>query len=814
MRQTLFLLTSISLVVSDVQKLTITPNQGTTLNISCTPATGSGCTVCTLSGRKRECQTSRLLKDNSPVSVELECSKRQGAFSVEVTRTIECTTKSCSSNIQADSNLDALLNLNRKFTWNIKAAAPKAARIDFTKTGLRQIQPFESCPDKHTYTFEVFQESGHVTVGRYCRTGTITNAQALGRSRFSLELLAGQTLQNIYFTVSTGEEIKSLAKISLTLPQGLSSLELFSPNYPGSFPNDDLMEWYFDVPAKHKASIQLSNLTLPRCLRKEAAVEYHGSGRTSLVVSLADAQPVQNQGSFSVTLRNCEMDKSRAKSSGLSLNFKVSVSTASPVLCDVDMRKLPGFSLHIKKLSPSSGCIMKQKSMLRDQITVPADSVTQLSFEACLPEDVQVTATKFMECDQVKTCQKFSLSVPLLTSCLPAPLNNVTWTLKPPRHGTVELISPSGPLRQELPGQLCNDSISIKMAEDDGTTIGNFCRQGTIHKVQIHTNVSISVCGTEGKALTPSSWPLLTASITEKISERYIFSVSPKQDAPLVVATPGWPKGLKSYSTVSWIVTVPPKMQAHLMFANLSQPKCSTRHTNIMIQRIGSLEEDYSRREDETPDSEIIVSESFYLNISNCMPEKGAFSVVANITLQKSQKFIMIVSIVAALLVTFIVVLVVVCVVIRKKKKNLNHQVSIYNPNGSSFLPGQNGFPKSREDNESHVYESIEDSMVYTHLLRKGAQTGIYGESDTYQAFAGHTDSQKPPESRESGAHNMEVGIYQEFPVSHQQKPELPKRPPSHIQPIMDNNIYEFGEQSEDEQSPTLGPRLEPEGGN
>lgn len=250
------------------------------------------------------------------------------------------------------------MNLNRKFTWNIKAAAPKAARIDFTKTGLRQIQPFESCPDKHTYTFEVFQESGHVTVGRYCRTGTITNAQALGRSRFSLELLAGQTLQNIYFTVSTGEEIKcksvldlvfqlffhmcfiylftfsfpALAKISLTLPQGLSSLELFSPNYPGSFPNDDLMEWYFDVPAKHKASIQLSNLTQPRCLRKEAAVEYHGSGRTSLVVSLADAQPVQNQGSFSVTLRNCEMDKSRAKSSGLSLNFKVSVSTASPGL--------------------------------------------------------------------------------------------------------------------------------------------------------------------------------------------------------------------------------------------------------------------------------------------------------------------------------------------------------------------------------------------------------------------------------------------------------------------------------------------------
>lgn len=72
------------------------------------------------------------------------------------------------------------------------------------------------------------------------------------------------------------------------------------------------------------------------------------------------------------------------------------------------------------------------------------------------------------------------------------------------------------------------------------------------------------------------------------------------------------------------------------MFANLSQPKCSNRHTNIRVQRIGSPEEDYSRREDEEAESEITVSESFYLNMSNCMPERGDFSVITKITMKKS----------------------------------------------------------------------------------------------------------------------------------------------------------------------------------
>lgn len=148
----------------------------------------------------------------------------------------------------------------------------------------------------------------------------------------------------------------------------------------------------------------------------------------------------------------------------------------------------------------------------------------------------------------------------------------------------------------------------------------------------------------------------------------------------------------------------------------------------------------------------------------------------------------------------------------RKKKKKLNHQVSIYNPNGTVFLPGKSYFPKTREDNESHVYTTIEDTLVYTHLLKKGAEIGTYGESDVYRPFTGHTDSQKPLVTKDSGADDMEIGVYHPFHYPSQQGPPLPVRPPS--LPLVDNEIYQTEDQSEEEHSPNLGPRLEPEGGD
>ncbi|XP_020793054.2 CUB domain-containing protein 1a [Boleophthalmus pectinirostris] len=799
---TLFAITRFSSAFADTQKVDITLDSGTSLTFSSSPSTGSGCEVCKVTKplgiNTRNCSSSLTLENPGSVSVELLCRNLQGAFNVKISRTIECNSQSCNGNINTNFNFDALLNLKRLFVWTVKAAGPNAARIDFGTTGLRQIQPSQSCPDLHIYTYEVSEDSGNVLVGRYCRTGPITKAQARGVNRFSLELPAGRNLHYINYEVSVGEEIKSLAKVSVLL-QGHSSLELLTPNYPGSFPDDKVMEWYFEVPAKHRASIQLFNLTQPRCVEKDPALEYHNRLRLGLVAGLTETQPVQREGGFTMTLRNCKMDRARADYPGLSTSFKVSASKiATNVLCEVNLSRFSDLSLHIKKLKPLSDCIMRHQSVPREQLTLNPGTTTELRFEDCHPEDIQVTATKKLGCSRGRSCNRLPLSVPPLPQCLP-PLSSLTWTSTIPQDGTLELGCSSGTLSRVLPGQPCNDSIMITMAEDDGSSIGTFCRGGAMTKLQIHTNVTITVTGTNGSDLVPSH--ILTARIKDEISESFIFRVSPVKDTPLFLATPGWPKGMKSYSTASWIVTVPPKMEAHLMFTKLSQPKCSAHHTGIKIRRLGHIEDDYSRREDEKPLHEITVSGSFFLNMSNCMPEKGDFSVFTKVTLHRSQMLIIIASVVAALLVLLIVILVVVCLVIRKKKKTFNHQTSIYNPNGTSFLPGQNGFPTSQVDDDAHVYDYIEDTLVYSHLLRNREQIGTYGE-----AVPGHKDTQKPLVAREC---DMEVGTYQDF--LHGQRPELPKRPPSHMQPMVDNELYESREG--EEESSALRPKLEQDEG-
>ncbi|XP_077432878.1 CUB domain-containing protein 1a isoform X2 [Vanacampus margaritifer] len=660
---------------------------------------------------------------------------------------------------------------------------------------MRQIPPSENCPDMRTYTLK----TGTVVVGKYCTKGFIHSAQILNEGSFSMDVPPLRRLQVDHFPISVGEEIKSLAKITLYLPHGTST-ELLSPNYPESFPDDGEMEWYFELTGEQRAAIEFLDLTEPRCLKKETAAEYHSGGRRALERSLTETQPVQSQGDFSLILRNCEMDRRRNDSPGLSLKLKVSV----PVVCRVDMKKFKGFSLQLEKLELSSKCEMTMNSVIMEKITVPSGDVSKLSFQNCHPGDITVTARRVIGCSQLEDCPKsVPLAVPSLPDCLPSDLDSVTWSLRPPPKGTVELTSLIGPLQQSLSGDLCDDSV-ITLTEDNGTMLGHFCPQGAITKVQIHeSHVVVKVTRTEGQALISSAKSVFAARLKEGISERYIFTVTPKKDTSLLLATPGWPAGMASYATVSWIVSLPPKMKAHLEFISISQPKCENRHTNIRVQRFNSLEEDYSRREDEAADK-ISVYESFYLNMSNCMPERGDFSVITKLTIQKNQILIIVASVVAALVLLFIAVLVAVCFVIRKKKKKLSHMVSIYNPNGTSFQPGHNGFPKTREDNESHVYASIEDTLVYTHLLRKGAEMGIYTESGTYEPFAGQADSLPSKD-----ANNMGTG--QEIPLSAQQAPSLPNRPLSHSSALVDNVIYETQAHLE-EDSAEMEARLEPEG--
>uniref|UniRef100_H2U5L0 CUB domain containing protein 1a n=1 Tax=Takifugu rubripes TaxID=31033 RepID=H2U5L0_TAKRU len=732
---------------SGVQALTLAPERGSTIRIRSRQV--NGCKVCTGSGRTKLCNT--YLEVNASLTVAFDCSRPEDVFNVEIVRNIGKR----GHIVLADSGPLALARFNRRFSWNLKSA--KAFEIDFSDGGLRQIKVTDRCPDGHSYTLQAFQATGGVVIGKYCRVGRIANVQILNQGDFSVDIPAGEKLQRAQFDVHLGDEIKSLARITLMLPKGTSSLELLSPNYPESFPDDDVMEWYFEVPNKHKVAVRLERLTEPVCLKKNTAVEYHNRARGAVVVGLAAPQPEQRQGNFTLTLRNCEMDRRRSGSSGLAVRLLVSSSSESFPGVSWNLQSVPKVSIHLK---------LYVNSVLKEEVTLT--SKADVSFQDCLPEDVQITAETTIG---KPTFQRLAA----VFSCFPAPLSNMTWTVSPPRQATVELTSPQGYMRQSFPDQPCNDSVVINLEEDLGT-IGQFCPQGAIQKIQIHhCNVTVTVSHTGGKNL--SEHVMKTDSNEFK---RYIVTVSPKRNTPVFLATPGWPSGMQDDSTISWIVSVPEKMEAHLMFFNLSQPKCHTRHTNIKVLQIGHREEVYSRREDEEAESEITVPGSFYLNMSNCRPERGHFSVITKITLQNNRLLSIVLSVVAVLLVIFIIVLIVVCV----KKKKLSHQVSIYNPNGTSFLPGHNGFPETREDDD-HVYTSIEDTLVYTHLLRQGKEIDIYGETDTYRPFTGRTEACKPPPA-----------------------------PSGNDQGLVDNVIYQTDGQSEVEHSPNLGPRLEPEGGN
>lgn len=100
---------------------------------------------------------------------------------------------------------DPLRSFNRTFVWTMKAVAPKAFLIDFTKQGLRQIPPSQACPDQQTFTL---QATGTVAIGTYCRGGPVSAAQVLTQGTFSLRVPAREPLHPEHFNVSVGPDIK------------------------------------------------------------------------------------------------------------------------------------------------------------------------------------------------------------------------------------------------------------------------------------------------------------------------------------------------------------------------------------------------------------------------------------------------------------------------------------------------------------------------------------------------------------------------------------------------------------------------------
>uniref|UniRef100_A0A674EI47 CUB domain containing protein 1a n=1 Tax=Salmo trutta TaxID=8032 RepID=A0A674EI47_SALTR len=646
----------------------------------------------------------------------------------------------CSGNIvQAESSL--FPDFNRTFTWDLKVPPGLSFQLDFPSPGMRQIPPSETCPDEHTYTIITYQRTGPATIGMFCPDGTITTVQVLYKGRVSLQVPGDRKLEPLDFKVTVGPEIKS--EITHVI---MPYLTLF---LPVGFSDNDLMRWDFMVPGMHNYTVNFLNYTAPLCRKKNVMVIYDKEGEeVGIQKTLVDPQPTHRQGSFTMTLFNCETDKTKQ---GLSLHFRISV-----------MRKEEGPFLHIEKMGSDSHCEMRKDSVVQEKITVPSGTKASLSFLDCPSEDLRLTATKTIGTGHI--ISGTLLTVPKIPMCLPTLLQSFTWHLNVPVYGTVDLLSPTGNLRQSLPGQECNGSVSLHIAEGDGSSIGYFCSEGIIRKVQVHSNVSVTATA---KDLCLIQGPFLNVSFSDEISESIIYTVQPRMGSPALLATPNWPSGMKPYSTVSWIVNLPGHLQANLLFTNISQPKCGQGHTCIKVQTLGSPEEIFNQREDEAAEDKLMVPESFYLNMSNCLPEDRHFSVLSKVTLQNTSKLLQsaILGTVGAVLLLMVIVLTVICLV--KKKRTMVNEASIYVRKGNIFIPGDGMFSKTRSDNESHVYASIEDTMVYGHLLREPSYVGtiqahFQGQPvDTYRTFMPLQDG--VPEITETAAdQEPELGLLQE----------------------------------------------------
>lgn len=98
----------------------------------------------------------------------------------------------------------------------------------------------------------------------------------------------------------------------------------------------------------------------------------------------------------------------------------------------------------------------------------------------------------------IRWCQRkiYSLSVPKAITRLPIRLYKFIWNLLATDLINVEIMSPSLKLQQHVPEQRCNTSYSYSIVSATPETelnVGVFCPGGSIEKIQMRNNITISL---------------------------------------------------------------------------------------------------------------------------------------------------------------------------------------------------------------------------------------------------------------------------------------------------------------------------------
>lgn len=105
----------------------------------------------------------------------------------------------------------------------------------------------------------------------------------------------------------------------------------------------------------------------------------------------------------------------------------------------------------------------------------------------------------FAGCMDIRWCQRkiYSLSVPKAITRLPVRLNKFIWKLLATDLMNVEITSPSLKLQQHIPKlQWCNTGYSYSIVSATPETeldVGLFCPGGSIEKIQMRNNITITL---------------------------------------------------------------------------------------------------------------------------------------------------------------------------------------------------------------------------------------------------------------------------------------------------------------------------------
>ncbi|XP_034853104.1 CUB domain-containing protein 1 [Mirounga leonina] len=720
---------------------------------------------CYIISSKRH-KTSLTIKPGEKEVFSFSCHDPENHFVVEIQKNIDCMSGPCPfGEVQLQPPTSALPTLNRTFIWEVKAHKSIGLELQFAIPRLRQIGPGESCPDGVTHSISGRIDATAVKIGTFCSNGTVSRIKMQEGVKMALHLPWFHNRNVSGFGIANRSSIKRLCIIESVF-EGEGSATLMSANYPDGFPEDELMTWQFVIPPHLRASVSFLHFNVSNCEKKEERVEYYIPGSTTNpeVFRLEDKQPGNMAGNFNLSLQGCDQD---AQNPGiLRLQFQVLVQhpqNESNKIYLVDLSNEQAMSLTIEprpiKLSRKfvPGCFVCLDSRTcSTNLTLTSGSKHKISFLCDNLTRLWMNAEKTISCMDHRYCHRrsHSLQVPGDILQLPVQLHDFSWKLLVPKDRLSLALVPAQKLQQHTQEKVCNTSFSYLVASavpGQELYFGFFCPGGSIEQIQVKQNISVTLRTFAPSFRQEATRQGLTVSFIPFFKEEGVFTVTPDTKNKVYLRSPNWDRGLPSLTSVSWNISVPSNQVAYLTFLKeRTGVVCQTGRAFMIIQEQRSKAEEIFSLEDEVLPKPSFHHHSFWVNISNCSPVSGKqldlfFWVL--LTPRTTDLTVIIIVVVGGGALLLFALGLIICFVKknRKKKKNKGPPVGIYNGNINTQMPMQpKKCQKGRKDSDSHVYDVIDDTMVYGHLLQDSNGSFLQPEVDTYRPFQGPTGDCPP----------------------------------------------------------------------